>query len=154
MAIEIERKFRVNSSEWKPSSTGKSIRQGYLSITDKFSMRVRIKGSKGFICIKRQETGFTRSEFEYDIPLEDAEVLLQMSPYPLIEKTRYKEKYENHIWEIDIFHGNNNGLVIAEIELESEKDIFDTPKWILEEVTDDSKYLNQNLAINPYNSWE
>lgn len=155
MATEIERKFLVDHSLWTPTGEGVPIRQGYLSTVNERVVRVRTAGSKGFLTIKGRSESFSRLEFEYPIPYDDASVLLdRLCEQPLVEKIRYHEKLAGHVWEIDVFHGANKGLIVAEIELESEAESFDRPAWIVGEVTDDPRYFNNNLAREPYKSWE
>ena len=153
MATEIERKFLVTSLAFKEGSSGEVFRQGYLSTHKERTVRVRLQGSMGKLTIKGLSVGASRSEFEYDIPTADAEQLLVLCEKPLIEKTRYKVKQGSHTWEIDEFHGDNAGLIVAEIELSAEDEAFDKPRWVGQEVTDDRRYFNSNLIANPYKTW-
>ncbi len=156
MPDEIERKFLVNLDRVPFPSTGIEIRQGYLPLSEstKTVVRVRTKGEEAFITVKGENRGASRQEFEYPIPVPEAlEVLEDLCTKPLIEKTRYEISADKHIWEIDIFHGVNKGLVVAEIELAEENDHFERPDWLLEEVTDDPRYYNSNLLQNPYKDW-
>ncbi|MEN6624441.1 MAG: CYTH domain-containing protein [Smithella sp.] len=152
MPVEIERKFLVQGDDWKVND-GVRISQGYLNLDRERTVRVRIAGDKAFLTIKGINKGATRQEFEYEIPVEDAEQLLKICEGSLIEKTRYKVEYENVTWEIDEFYGANDGLVIAEIELKNEEQKFARPEWLGSEVTEDSRYFNSNLAEKPYLSW-
>lgn len=155
MAVEIERKFLVNSLLWNQISLPqpKIIRQGYLFSNTEKAIRVRIANDKAFLTIKGAVSSTTRLEFEYEIPLSDAQQLLDQLSENEIAKKRYEIQIGNHCWEVDVFEKNNTGLIVAEIELSSEEESFEKPLWTTEEVTHDSRYLNTNLAINPYNSW-
>ncbi|RYZ78810.1 MAG: CYTH domain-containing protein, partial [Moraxellaceae bacterium] len=127
--------------------------QGYLSRSKECTVRIRIAGDQGFLTIKGATVGASRTEFEYDIPLVDARAMLAMCDGPLIEKYRRNILYDGMVWEVDEFLGENQGLVVAEIELESETQAFAKPDWIGEEVTQDSRYYNSNLSVSPFNSW-
>ncbi|NPE28339.1 CYTH domain-containing protein [Methanococcoides sp. SA1] len=152
MGIEIERKFLVKSSDFKKKAEPIRIIQGYLhSDTDK-SIRIRIKGSKAFITIKSKVVDLSRSEFEYEIPVEDAFTMLTMC-YRKIVKDRYDVVYGKHTWEIDEFHEDNEGLTMAEIELSSPDENFLKPACIGEEVSNDPRYFNSYLAEKPYKFW-
>ena len=153
MATEIERKFRVDSELWRPSGTGVRQRQGYLSSAKERVVRVRIAGDRAFLTIKGETQGVARPEFEYPIPVADAEKLLQICEKPLIEKTRYIERWEGRVWEVDVFHGDNEGLVVAEVELASDKEDVIRPPWARDEVSSDPRYFNNNLVSNPYRNW-
>lgn len=154
MGIEIERKFLVDPCIWKPEGAGVPIRQGYLSSVKERVVRVRIAGPEAFLTIKGVTETLSRPEFEYPIPLGDARILLdQLCERPQIEKTRYKQSVGDHVWQIDVFHGDNAGLIIAEIELAKENEAFERPPWILSQVSDDPRYLNSNLAANPFKVW-
>lgn len=154
MAKEIERKFLVKLEAWKPLSAGKYYKQGYLNSQKERVVRVRIAGDKGQLTIKGITTGVTRAEFEYAIPTEEAGLMLDnLCEKPLIEKHRHKETHGGKVWEIDVFHGDNEGLVVAEIELASEGETFERPEWLGEEVSSDPRYFNSNLLKNPYKSW-
>lgn len=147
---EIERKFLVDE-KWTPKGDGTKILQFYLS--DKPTVRVRIAGSKAFITIKGPTVGLTRSEFEYEIPMPDAIDMMNLSILNPIEKTRYDEFVDGLHWTVDVFEGKNHGLIIAEIELESEDDIITIPDWAIEDVSDISSYYNSNLAETPFQEW-
>jgi CYTH domain-containing protein len=145
--MEIERKFLVDTEKWEVISKPepKLIIQAYLVNTPQKTVRVRIKGAKGFLTIKGATTGISRSEFEYEIPLEDARQLIEQFAEKIIEKHRYEMHVDNHIWEVDVFYGNLKGLLIAEIELNSEDETFSKPSWIGEEVSHDPEYFNAKL---------
>jgi adenylate cyclase len=155
MGTEIERKFLVQHGIWRPAGEGTRIRQGYLSSAKQRIVRVRAAGSHAFLTIKGPtEDSTTRLEFEYPIPPDDAAVLLGRLCEPrLLEKTRYVEKVGSHLWEIDVFEGDNDGLILAEIELDDPGEPFERPAWIGKEVTDDPRYLNVNLAHDPFSRW-
>jgi len=143
--IEIERKFLVINDKYKNSDSVR-IRQGYVCSTDNRVVRVRTKGDHGYLTLKNATVGFARNEYEYEIPLADAiEMLNTMCRKPIIDKTRYLYMYAGHLWEIDEFHGNHEGLVIAEIELEHINVHFDKPDFIGDEVTGQPEYYNSNL---------
>lgn len=153
MAKEIERKFLVNGDAWKRSK-GTLYRQGYLSTVKERTVRVRLEGERAVLTIKGITRGATRAEFEYEIPFEDAEQLLDdLCERPLIEKTRYKIEHAGLTWEVDEFLNENAGLVVAEVELESEDQQFDLPEWLGEEVTRDPRYYNANLVSHPFTKW-
>ena len=155
MAIEIERKFLVNSNQWKASVVRQSdVRQGYLATGEHSSIRVRIGAQSAELNIKSLTQGVRRNEYEYPIPLEDAEQILdRLCTKPLIEKTRYYVEFAGKLWEVDRFSGANDGLVIAEIELAYEDEVFDKPDWVGEEVTEDLRYNNVSLVIHPFKDW-
>jgi adenylate cyclase len=154
MANEIERKFLVNVKAWVPQDAGIHFKQGYLNTQKERVVRVRIEGSRAKLTIKGITTGITRAEFEYAIPLEDASILLdQLCEKPLIDKHRHKEQHGAHTWEIDVFHGENEGLVIAEVELESADVHPELPPWAGAEVSSDPRYFNSNLLKNPFSTW-
>jgi len=153
MGQEIERKFLVKDDSWR-SGTGTRIRQGYLSNQIEGTVRVRTKGKRGFLTIKGVTTGITRLEFEYEIPVEEAnQILDELCMRPLIEKIRYEVYVGGFKWEIDEFFEENAGLVMAEIELEEEKQEFPKPEWLDREVSGDFRYHNANLAKHPYSTW-
>jgi CYTH domain-containing protein len=152
MAEEIERKFLVKNNSWRKAKAIK-YRQGYLSTVKERTVRVRTMEDKGYLTIKGIAVGATRMEFEYEIPREDADRLLEICEQPLIEKNRYTIEHGGFIWEVDEFFGENTGLIIAEVELESEDQEFPLPDWVGEEVTEDHRYFNSNLGKNPYTQW-
>jgi CYTH domain-containing protein len=151
---ETERKFLVNSFAFRNLGNAVYYCQGYLNDDPGRVVRVRIAGEKAFLTIKGKNEGITRPEYEYDIPVEDAGFMLKsLCLQPVIEKYRYKIPWGDLFWEVDEFSGENEGLVIAEIELPDENHPFDIPEWIGEEVTSDEKYYNVNLRKNPYKNW-
>ncbi|UQD55433.1 CYTH domain-containing protein [Flavobacterium sp. K5-23] len=154
--IEIERKFLVTSDAYKKEAfSQKRIAQGYLSSIPERTVRVRIKGNKGFLTIKgaSNKTGMSRFEWENEIPVEDAKELLLLCEKGIIDKTRYEIKIGNHIYEVDEFYSDNEGLIVAEIELDSESENFEKPEWLGEEVTKDKRYYNASLSTNPFKNW-
>ncbi len=154
MGKEIERKYLVKQEAWKPQAEGTHFKQGYLNAQKERVVRVRIEGAKAKLTIKGITTGVTRSEFEYSIPVEDAAILLDnLCEQPLIDKHRHKELHHGKTWEIDVFHGENQGLVVAEIELGSEDEKIVLPDWVGEEVSSDPRYFNSNLLKHPFKSW-
>lgn len=154
MSVEIERKFLVCNDRWKLLGEGVLLRQGYLSSTPERVVRVRIEDNKAMLTIKGKAVGATRGEWEYPVPVEDAQAMLNdLCERPLIEKRRYRIPYEGMLWEVDEFLGENAGLVVAEIELESEQQTFAKPDWLGEEVTQDKRYYNSNLLRHPYSKW-
>ncbi|WP_286968581.1 CYTH domain-containing protein [Flavobacterium sp. UBA4854] len=155
--IEIERKFLVKSDDFKKQAFAQNdIAQGYLSSAPERTVRVRIKGHKGFITIKgiSNTAGMSRFEWENEIPLDEAQELLKLCEKGKIEKTRYEIKSGNHVFEVDEFYGENEGLIMAEIELNSEDETFEKPDWLGEEVTNDKRYYNAYLSKNPYKDWQ
>lgn len=156
MPQEIERKFLVTSDAYKAFSYSNThISQGYISANTAATVRVRINGDKGFLTIKGEssESGTTRYEWEKEIPLNEANELLQLCASGVLEKTRYKVKHEGFIYEIDEFSGENKGLVVAEIELNHENEVFAKPDWLGREVTGDVRYYNAMLVRCPYSKW-
>lgn len=154
MAVEIERKFLVSSEEWREDADGTLLRQGYLNTGKNCIVRVRTAGDKAYLTIKGATTGISRPEYEYEIPLDDANVLLEtLAQQPIIEKVRYCIPRQGHVWEVDEFLGKNSGLVLAEVELEDEGECVNKPGWVGKEVTDDARYRNAALARNPYSQW-
>ncbi len=155
MAVEIEKKFLIISNNWRDdASEGVQFLQGYFATNDSCSIRVRIAGNKANLNIKSATLGVTRTEYEYSISMKDAEQMLQnLCIQPLIEKTRYHVKHDEHTWEVDVFAGKNEGLVVAEIELKSTNEAFTKPNWIGDEVSDDPRYYNVSLVSYPYKNW-
>ncbi|MBV8635866.1 MAG: CYTH domain-containing protein [Burkholderiaceae bacterium] len=153
MGREIERKFLVQGEDWKQGAAVTPMRQGYLSTDPERVVRVRIEGDRAVLTIKGKSVGAVRGEWEYDIPKADAEELLALCPRPLIEKSRYRIAHAGMLWEVDEFFGDNAGLVVAEIELQSEDQAFDKPHWVGAEVTQDARYYNSNLLRHPYKDW-
>jgi CYTH domain-containing protein len=154
MGTEIERKFLVVGDEWRRGAVGTVYRQGYLCTTPQRTVRVRIGGERGYLTVKGSRTGVSRAEFEYEIPLGDAQAMLDsLCARPLIEKTRYRIPHEGLVWEVDEFAGENAGLVIAEVELEREDQEVALPAWVGKEVSTDDRYANSHLAEHPYSTW-
>lgn len=156
MGVEIERKFLLANDDWRRAAdSGLRLRQGYLSGDVRCSVRVRIAGDAAFLGVKSAASALRRLEFEYAIPMDDAEQLLQYVCLPTqVEKTRYRIPAGRHVWEIDVFEGANTGLVLAEIELEHEDAEFERPGWLGAEVSHDPRYFNMNLALNPFSQWD
>ena len=157
MGVEIERKFLVRDTSAVVGLPGTSMRQGYLSVDPGRTVRVRVAGQRAFITIKGapSESGASRAEFEYAIPVPEAEEMLdRLALRPLVEKTRYRVTVGRLVWEIDIFRGDNEGLVVAEVELPSEATALILPDWIGEEVTGDARYYNASLVTHPYRDWD
>ncbi|UXY15654.1 CYTH domain-containing protein [Chitiniphilus purpureus] len=153
MATEIERKFLLSSDIWRTlPHTSVRIAQGYLSAEPARTVRVRIKGEAGFLTVKGQNHGISRVEFEYPIPHTDAEAMLALCPH-VLDKTRHLLQTGPYVWEIDEFHGDNAGLVVAEIELPAVDAEFTRPAWLGEEVSHDARYYNSYLSQHPYNRW-
>ena len=157
MAVEIERKFLV-AGEYKPFATESvHISQGYLNSASGRTVRVRVRGDKGYLTVKgpSKDGGLSRFEWEMEIPLADAEAMLELCETGVIDKTRWLIPAGDgvHIWEVDEFHGANEGLVVAEIELTSESDSFERPSWLGPEVTGDRRYYNSQLTLHPYSKW-
>ncbi|WP_334186773.1 CYTH domain-containing protein [Noviherbaspirillum sp.] len=154
MGVEIERKFLVRDARWKAMGQGMLIRQGYLSSHGDRIVRVRILDKEAVLTIKGRSKGATRGEWEYPIPLADAEVFLDtLCEKPLIEKYRYRIPHDGMTWEVDEFLGENAGLVVAEIELDAEDQAFSIPDWIGDDVTHDARYVNANLLRHPFSKW-
>jgi adenylate cyclase len=154
MGTEIERKFLVNDMSWKPSRKSLNVIQGYFP-TDGFSLRVRVQDDKAFLTLKKSKSQITRHEFEFEIPADDAREMIRFfCGSEVIEKTRHLVEYKGFTWEVDEFHGENDGLIVAELELENEDQPFEKPSWIGEEVSQDSRYLNAYLARFPYKTWK
>jgi adenylate cyclase len=153
MGTEIERKFLVADDRWRGLAPGVDYRQGYLSRGAGSTVRVRIAGPQGWLTIKGPTQGFSRSEFEYPVPVEDVVAMLGLCELPPVEKTRHKIPFAGWTWEVDEFHGANEGLIVAEIELPSEDTAFELPPWIGAEVTDDPRYANSRLSEYPYSVW-
>jgi adenylate cyclase len=156
MGLEIERKFLVQQDIWDKlaKEKGEFYKQGYISTEPSKTMRVRLTESHAFLTIKGSSQGFSRMEFEYSIPQEDAKQLLESFCSNIISKKRYKMLYNNHLWEIDVFLEDNEGLIVAEIELTSENEHFELPPWASDEVTTDERYYNSYLSQNPFKNWK
>jgi len=155
MATEIERKFLILNQDWQEYTKSElHIVQGYLATNEFSSTRIRIQNDKANINIKSATLGITRTEFEYSIPVGDARLMLEdLCIKPVIEKTRFTVEHMGHAWEIDVFSGDNEGLIVAEIELSSPDEAFEKPSWIGEEVSNDARYYNACLVNNPYKNW-
>ena len=155
MATEIERKFVVANDTWKAHAVSESrIKQAYLSTGQNAAIRVRIAKGVARLNIKSTKNGINRAEFEYEIPLADGEEIIEVAALrPYIDKTRFLVPWHGRTWEIDVFHGENAGLVMAEIELESESEEVELPPWAGEEVSEDPRYYNANLISHPYSRW-
>lgn len=155
--LEIERKFLVTSEDFKKEALRKNhIAQGYLNSNPERTVRVRIKGEIGFLTIKGKgnETGMTRFEWETEIALAEAKNLIKLCENGVIDKMRYEVEMGNHTFEVDEFFGENEGLIVAEIELKSEDEIFEKPTWLGQEVTNDERYYNAYLSNNPFKNWK
>ncbi len=154
MGTEIERKFLLIGDAWRENARGTLLRQGYISTQPGRTVRVRTANSQGYLTLKGKTTGISRCEFEYPIPLDDANMLLdQLCEQPILEKIRYLVDYKGFIWEVDEFLGDNAGLLIAEIELEAENQSFAKPEWLGEEVSGDRRYFNSSLSRYPFLRW-
>jgi adenylate cyclase len=154
MASEIERKFLVDTAQWKPAGEGTLYRQGYLSTHPERTVRVRIEGDQARLTLKGQTRGISRTEIELEMPLADAQLALaELCEQPIIEKRRHKEVHGGKEWEIDVFLGDNAGLVLAEVELASEEEAVQVPPWATEEVSHDPRYYNSYLVARPYRTW-
>lgn len=155
MGTEIERKFLVTDEGWRTQAdVGTRFRQGYLVGSGHASVRVRLEGEVAKLNIKGATLGIKRLEYEYEIPVDEAnELLSQLCAKPLIEKTRYCVPHGHHVWEVDVFEGDNAGLVVAEVELSDEHEIFSIPPWAGEDVSHDARYYNVSLVDHPYKDW-
>ncbi|MGB3590443.1 MAG: CYTH domain-containing protein [Nonlabens sp.] len=153
--IEIERKFLVKNTSFLDGCSGLNIKQGYLSTDPERTVRIRQYGDTGFLTIKgaSNKSGMSRSEWEKELLLSDLEELWPLCLESIIHKTRYRLNHDAMIWEVDIFHDDNNGLILAEVELESENQSIELPDWIKEEVTGDKKYYNSYLSKLPFKKW-
>jgi len=154
MPQEIERKFLLANDEWKAEvDRTVAMKQGYLNSDKERTVRIRIAGERAFLTIKGPVTGVTRPEFEYEVPINDGLSMMELCEQPVIEKMRNYVDARTHTWEIDVFFGENLGLVVAEIELTSEIEDFVAPSWLGIEVSSDSRYFNSSLISNPFSSW-
>ena len=155
MAKEIERKFIVDARFASELTNGIRISQGYISTADKTVVRARVKGNLAYLTLKGESNGMTCSEFEYEIPIDDAKSIIdELCRGNTVDKTRYEVQHVNHLWEVDVFHGENDGLIIAEVELSDEAEVVDIPSWVTEEVTGQVKYFNSSLLKEPYSTWD
>ena len=153
MGIEIERKFLVDRAQLGRLVGGESLYQGYIATNGLAAVRVRVAANRAWLTLKGEPRGAARSEFEYEIPAQDALDILEELCGTVVAKTRYRREYLGHTWEIDVFDGSNAGLVIAEVELDNEADTPALPDWVAEEVTGDPRYYNVNLATHPFSEW-
>src|SRR3954452_19984634 len=156
MGVEIERKFLVNETKWKDAYKDEkhAIEQGYIVNSEEKTVRVRIYGSKGFITIKGTVEGVSRPEFEYEIPVEDARQLINQFCSSVVRKIRHKVRYKNKLWEVDEFLAENEGLLMAEIELNDDSESFELPEWISHEVTGDKRFYSSYLSTHPFSRWD
>ena len=155
MALEIERKFLVDMKKLPFLPAGETIRQGYICAESGRTVRVRIYGDEAFLTLKGKTVGVSRSEFEYSIPIADAQQLLsELCLGPQIDKVRHRIPHGQHLWELDIFSGDNQGLVVAEVELAHEHEAVELPEWITQEVTGQKRYYNSSLLDNPFQRWQ
>ncbi len=154
MGLEIERKFLLADASWRSEANeGTLLVQGYLNTTPERTVRVRVRGQQGSLTVKGKNENATRQEFEYDIPVADALAMLKLCEQPIIEKTRYELYFAGKCWEIDEFAGVNTGLIVAEVELDSEAEAIELPRWIGQEVTTEERYYNSNLLAHPFQEW-
>ena len=154
MGVEIERKFLVEKRDWSLMDEGCPYRQGYFPTTGNLALRVRIAGDAAFLTVKGPNSPHGRTEFEYGIPVDDArQMLIEFCRKPIIEKTRYRIAFRGRTWEVDVFHGDNEGLVVAEVEIEHPDASVEIPPWVVREVTGDHRYNNTWLVGNPYCTW-
>jgi adenylate cyclase len=155
MSIEIERKFLVDHEKWQQLAKpqGKVYKQGYLLSDEKRTVRIRVLDDVAYITLKGSTTGISRSEFEYTIPVDEGKEILKDMATSFIEKTRYNINYAGNVWEVDVFEGDNKGLIIAEIELKNEDQEFEKPEWVKNDVSDDCRYTNAYLSVNPFKNW-
>ena len=152
MGVEIERKFLVKEG-WQPTGESVSIKQGYLPGTGPMLVRIRLEDQRALLTLKGRTEGVTRSEYEYEIPVQDAQELVLRRRKKVVEKTRYFVIHGDYTWEVDVFAGANKGLVVAELELSDEDEDFDRPDWLGAEVSSDARYYNSNLAEHPFSEW-
>jgi adenylate cyclase len=155
MAKEIERRFLVEPRKWSDLGDGLAIRQGYLTVSKICSVRVRTYGDHGYVTMKGATRGITRDEYEYEIPMTDAnEILDSLCENPPIEKTRYRVVFKGHTWEVDEYAGANQGLTVAEVELKEAREQVELPDWVDREISGDPRYYNSNLSIKPFTTWK
>ena len=155
MAIEIERKFLVDYNKWQAADkpAGSKLKQGYIVDDGNRTVRLRIAGDTAYLTFKSGTTGISRNEYEYEIPVNDAAELFKQFVKTSLEKTRYCIPHDNKLWEVDVFEGDNEGLIIAEIELDSEDEQFALPPWVGREVSGDARYYNSSLSVTPFKTW-
>jgi adenylate cyclase len=156
MGVEIERKFLIDKEKWQQLAKpgGVYFKQGYIVSDAQQTIRIRIAGDNAFLTIKGATTGISRKEYEYTIPVKDAQEMLDSFAGSIVEKTRCYITFAGKVWEADEFLGDNQGLLVAEIELEHEAEEFEIPEWVMEEVTGDGRYYNSNLSIHPFTKWK
>jgi adenylate cyclase len=154
MPYEIERKFLVTGDGWREGSVATEFQQAYLHRGEKGVVRARIAGAKAFLTVKSAGVGLARKEFEYEIPVQDATELLDLAEGPVLRKTRHVVVHGGRKWEVDVFHGENDGLVLAEVELPDAEANVALPAWVGEEVTRDARYYSSNLALRPFRDWK
>ena len=155
MGKEIERKYLVLGNGWGPGDDrGVRQRQGYLAVNERGTVRVRVEGGRAVLTLKGAQRGLTRAEYEYEIPLEEGEAILAELCGFVVEKTRHRRDFAGRTWEVDVFHGENEGLVVAEVELESEDDAVEAPTWVGAEVSHDPRYRVSHLSKHPYRDWK
>lgn len=155
MGVEVERKFLVKRELLSLPLQGQEMKQGYISGGNNTTVRIRIAGEKAFLTLKGKTVGISRSEFEYEIPKSDADQMLdEFCDGKVVKKIRYEVTFGNHLWEVDVFEGENSGLIIAEIELSHSEESFEKPQWLEKEVSGDKQYFNSYLLDIPYNSWD
>jgi CYTH domain-containing protein len=152
MPVEIERKFLVVSDGWRESAAGQRFCQGYLARAKGVTVRVRRAGSRAYLTVKGEPNGLVRPEFEYEVPVEEAEAMFRLCHRPLIEKTRYEVSHAGLVWHVDEFHGDNAGLVLAEVELDHPEQSVDYPPWLGQEVSHDPRFRNSRLSHEPQGS--
>lgn len=154
MGTEIERKYLVSSDAWRPGYQSLRMRQGYLAFGPPVSVRIRVSEGEGYLTIKRSGGDISRDEFEYPLPAEDAEFMLnRLCAGSIVEKTRHLVRFGGLVWEVDVFEGANSGLIVAEVELDSADQRIELPPWIGQEVSGDPRYLNSSLAQRPFRGW-
>ncbi len=153
MPLEIERKFLVDTRKWNPTDEGTRLVQAYLSIDPNPTVRIRIAGEKAFLTIKGRSKTISRPEYEYQIPVDEAQEMMNLAISNPVEKIRYEIMHEGFLWEVDVFLGKNDGLIIAELELESENQTFPRPDWLSTEVSGDRRYYNSFLSEHPFLEW-
>lgn len=155
MPTEIERKFLVDHEKWNtlPKPNGNVYKQGYILSEEKRTVRIRVTPDAAYITLKGASTGISRSEYEYSIPIAEGDEILENFATSAVAKTRYNIVFAGHLWEVDVFAGANTGLIVAEIELESEDEPFEKPEWVGAEVSHDSRYTNASLSVKPYKNW-
>jgi adenylate cyclase len=156
MPTEIERKFLVDHKKWEKliKPTGKLYKQGYILSEERRTVRIRVTNDAAYITFKGASTGISRSEYEYTIPVNEGTEILDNFAVSLIQKTRYNIEYAGHTWEVDVFTGDNSGLIVAEIELQHEDEQFEKPEWVGQEVSHDNRYTNSSLSVYPYKDWK